>query len=235
MIASGIGRPAYPALLRRVSLSFHRGFDWRSDMTPKQEALACGDKTYVGKPCPHGHDGTRYTSGSHCVECTLEKSKQYYAENKDLHYSRCRNWLERNRDKSSERERNKYAANPEKYREKTKQWVKNHPEYKWWQRNPEKAKAQSKRWQSENKDIRTAIQMKRHVSKLKRTPQWADETKIREFYAEAKRLTEETGIKHVVDHYYPLQGKTVSGFHVHQNLRVITQSENSRKSNKCPE
>ena len=26
-------------------------------------------KTYKGKPCKRGHDGTRYTSGGECVEC----------------------------------------------------------------------------------------------------------------------------------------------------------------------
>lgn len=203
--------------------------------TPKQEAIANGSKTYIGKPCLYGHDGTRYARNSQCVECIREKSRKYYSENKDVHYSRCRDWLDRNREKSAERERKKYAANPEKYREKTKQWFLNHPEYKWWQRNPWKAKELVKKWQNNNRDIRAAIQIKRHASKLKRTPQWADEGKIREVYMEAKRLTEQTGIRHVVDHYYPLQGRTVSGLHVHQNLRVITQSENCRKSNKCPE
>ena len=203
-------------------------------MTPMQEAISNGEKTYKGKPCPHGHDGTRYVSGSHCVQCKLEGSKKKYVENKDVHYARCRDWFCRNRDNANSAARKKYAENPEKYREKTKKWRKEHPEYKWWQRNPERSKELVNEWQSKNKHIRVAIQMKRQAAKLKRTPQWADESKIRAFYAEAKRLTIETGVKHVVDHYYPLQGKSVSGLHVHENLRVITQSENSKKSNSCP-
>jgi hypothetical protein len=49
-------------------------------------------------------------------------------------------------------------------------------------------------------------------------------------YAEAKRLSEETGIPHEVDHIIPLRGKLVSGLHVIANLRVVTRSENRRKS-----
>ena len=51
-------------------------------------------------------------------------------------------------------------------------------------------------------------------------------------YAEAKRLTEETGIPHEVDHEIPLKGRLVSGLHVLANLRVVTRAENRRKSNR---
>jgi len=35
-----------------------------------------------------------------------------------------------------------------------------------------------------------------------------------------------------VDHIIPLQGKTVSGFHTPQNLRVIPGVDNLRKNNR---
>lgn len=72
----------------------------------------------------------------------------------------------------------------------------------------------------------------RRAEKLQRTPSWADDEAIRAIYAEAQRLSATTGVPHVVDHEYPLRGKLVSGLHVHQNLRVITAVENSRKRNK---
>src|SRR5207342_3718423 len=56
-----------------------------------------------------------------------------------------------------------------------------------------------------------------------------------EFYKEARRLTEETGVNYVVDHYWPINGKVSCGLHVPWNLRVITQSENDSKGNKEPE
>ena len=66
-------------------------------------------------------------------------------------------------------------------------------------------------------------------------PKWLtkDHYKLIEMkYQLARYLTEVTGIKWEVDHIIPLQGKNVFGLHVPWNLRVITESENSRKSNK---
>jgi hypothetical protein len=76
---------------------------------------------------------------------------------------------------------------------------------------------------------------KRRARKLQATPSWADQDKIKEFYKEAHRLTEATGIQYHVDHIYPLQGKTSCGLHHEANLQIITSEENSRKSNLSPE
>lgn len=37
--------------------------------TPREKAKAAGKKVYIGKPCPYGHDGTRYVSNRRCVGC----------------------------------------------------------------------------------------------------------------------------------------------------------------------
>jgi len=62
-----------------------------------------------------------------------------------------------------------------------------------------------------------------------------DHRQIAKLYAEAKRLTETTETIYNVDHEVPLQGKSVSGLHVPENLRVITHFENASKHNKFDE
>lgn len=49
------------------------------------------------------------------------------------------------------------------------------------------------------------------------------------YYKEAKRLTQETGIKHEVDHIWPLSR---GGPHLPWSLMVITAEENRKKSDK---
>ena len=54
---------------------------------------------------------------------------------------------------------------------------------------------------------------------------------VMKVYQRAKELTEQTGIKHVVDHIIPLHHKKVCGLHVPCNLRVMTVNENNIKNN----
>lgn len=44
----------------------------------KRAAAAAGEKYYQGNPCPHGHDGTRWTHNGGCVECSIERSRAYH-------------------------------------------------------------------------------------------------------------------------------------------------------------
>lgn len=52
---------------------------------------------------------------------------------------------------------------------------------------------------------------------------------ISEFYILAKKLTEQTGIPHEVDHITPI---SKGGRHHENNLQILTQAENRKKHNK---
>lgn len=100
-----------------------------------------------------------------------------------------------------------------------------------------KAKVQEYRqwYQKQNSDIIASISAKRRASLLGATPKWLTEehyASIRKIYNEAKRITQESGEAHHVDHIVPLQGKTVCGLHVPWNLQILSANKNITKSNK---
>lgn len=66
-------------------------------------------------------------------------------------------------------------------------------------------------------------------------PRWLTaehKAQIRAMYLAARKLTKDTGIKHVVDHIVPLRSEVVCGLHVPWNLQILTHNVNCAKSNK---
>lgn len=57
---------------------------------------------------------------------------------------------------------------------------------------------------------------------------------IRAIYAEARRMTIETGVIHTVDHIWPINGKRSCGLHVPWNMQILTKTANDAKGNKEP-
>ena len=72
---------------------------------------------------------------------------------------------------------------------------------------------------------------KHRALKIKATPKWIDPASFDKIYFEAMRISEETGVKHHVDHIVPLTHRLVCGLHVPWNLQILTASENCRKHN----
>ena len=62
-------------------------------------------------------------------------------------------------------------------------------------------------------------------------PLWANRDKIKKIYQEAVLLSHKTGQKYEVDHIIPLKNENICGLHVDSNLRIITKTENIKKSN----
>jgi len=78
-----------------------------------------------------------------------------------------------------------------------------------------------------------AMACKKRAESIKRaTPGWADSAAIKSIYNDARQKSMDTGVKHEVDHICPLHNDMVCGLHVQQNLRVITERENTAKKNK---
>ena len=170
---------------------------------------------FTGKACIRGHVALRKLKGG-CVECVKEDWAADNERRKALPKSEAakaagRRYYERNKEVVKARA----AARPleEKQRARNK-----HKE-----RNPELYKAL------------TSNRRRRHRSA---TPKWVgvDEKKaIRQMYLEAQRLTKLTGERYVVDHVYPLISDQVCGLHTLRNLKIMTQEENLKKSNRMPD
>lgn len=94
-----------------------------------------------------------------------------------------------------------------------------------------------RKWAKANPEKVIANAMRRTKAKRLRIPKWLTVEhwdQIAALYAEAQRLSLETGVKHHVDHKYPLRGRTSSGLHVPWNLQVLPAEDNLRKANKAP-
>lgn len=69
----------------------------------------------------------------------------------------------------------------------------------------------------------------RRATERRATPPWGDRAQTGLLFAQAERLTRETGVVHSVDHIVPLNGGTVCGLHWHGNLEVKPLDANVKK------
>jgi 5-methylcytosine-specific restriction endonuclease McrA len=128
--------------------------------------------------------------------------------------------------------------NPDRAREAERRWKQENPDkargytQAYRDRDPERAKAIFSRWLRRYPEKNAARIAKYRVAREQACPPWVDHAEIAKVYAEAVRLSQETGIPHEVDHVIPLQHRLVCGLHVPWNLRAIPATENQRKSNK---
>ena len=185
--------------------------------TTRKEAKATGaTHYYTGEPCKHGHIALRKTKGA-CVECLKiewqrgnESRAEYFKEynKRDGIKDRKSDWYQANRDAVIDRAKTRPV---EKLREYRNVWKEN---------NVLQVRADTKARRRKHRDA---------------TPPWLtrkQKTEIRQLYQIAITMTKTTGEQYVVDHIVPLRSPDVCGLHVPWNLRVITQEENLKKSNK---
>lgn len=102
-------------------------------------------------------------------------------------------------------------------------------QHKWRLANPKEQAACSRAWRIANKGEKNALTAARKAAVARRTPAWSNLDAVKLVYLVCEQRTRLTGIAHHVDHFYPLNGKSISGLHVPLNLRVIPATENLRK------
>ena len=183
----------------------------------RKEAQAVGAKYYfTGEPCKHGHIAPRKTKGA-CIDClrvewqqAADKRAEYftkYNQRDDVKDSK-HEWYQKNRDRVIAAAQTRPAEQLRGYRNV---------------------------WKENNKTQIRADTKARRRKHRQATPKWltrAQKSQIRHIYQIAITMSQTTGEQYVVDHIVPLRSDEVCGLHVPWNLRVITQEENLKKSNK---
>lgn len=186
--------------------------------------LRHGDTSFVKKVAKYATDEERKAA-------ELVWRKRDYEKHKDAYKARAAKWQQEN----PERYRAGIAARladprlQAAARAKTRQWAK---------ANPERKRAMDKKFYAENMALVRSYKAKRRAAVLRATPPWLSpehEAQIRAIFAEAERLTQQTGTEHQVDHIVPLQGKIAYGLHVPWNMRVLTKQANNRRPRIWPQ
>ena len=91
----------------------------------RERARKLGLSRYkTGRACKRGHIAERYTKSAHCVECSREQAKRWYADHPE--------WFQRYHidhiEERHERTRRWQAENPERHCANVKRWNAKNPE-----------------------------------------------------------------------------------------------------------
>ncbi len=222
----------------------------------REGAKDAGSKYYFSGPCSNGHNSPRYVSIGRCVACQAaaiarlinkdpelakKKARDRYSSNKDIVRAKVKKWYSETAGERRAYAKERLAKKRDHIRKIRRDWVaKNKEKDRVWQRqkrkkHKDKIAVYNKKYKINNRHIYASAQKARQTLQLRAMPAWVDRAAIDRIYAEANRLTKDTGVRHSVDHIYPLKGKTSCGLHVPWNLQILTLRENIQKSNASPE
>ena len=210
----------------------------RSEAREKDEHLY-----FTGAPCKRGHIAPRFTRTAICTECNREQSRAWSSANPDKKRGMDAAYIANNREQKKARDRAYRAENRDVILARKREYFARTVEDRhaaaklWREANPEKSKAAQHRFRAANPHKINAWAAMRRARKQQARYMLSSEqlTQIQDFYAEARALTEKTGIRHEVDHIHPLAGSNFSGLHVPWNLQILPSHENKRKGNRLVE
>lgn len=162
----------------------------------------------------------------HCRACNKERTAKRYSENKEEYAAKRKADYEKNKDRYKILAKEWAQNNREKRKEIVKKYVSENPEKRYeTQRNSRLA----------NPGMYAAHFKARQQRKRQAMPVWANEENIKAIYRQSAWVTRVTGVKHHVDHYFPLKSDVVCGLHNEFNLRIVPASVNIAKYNHFPE
>ena len=135
--------------------------------------------------------------------------------------------------KPCKREQDKavYFKNKKTIKQKAKEWYYKNKE-SFTEQQKQNFRLADQRYRKRHPDRLASKNMRRLANKINATPAWADKVAIDYVYFAAKVIERVYGTKWHVDHIIPLNGKTVCGLHVHNNLQLLAPLDNIKKSNK---
>lgn len=199
----------------------------------RQEAKAVGASRCFGSVCQKHPEweGERYVSGA-CVECAraqLQESRRRNPERVKAHAKKSGARIKQD-PAAAARKKQRDARYAKEHAEKGLEYVKARR-----RKNPEVFREYVKKCKQKNPAPVRANTAKRRAARMLRTPAWLtadDHWIMQEAYALAALRSKLFGFSWHVDHIVPLQGETVSGLHVPNNLQVIPGRENMSKANK---
>ncbi len=176
-----------------------------------------------------------------CRNCTKQDNAIRYANNKSERSKKSKKYYKKNKEKIKIQSNNRYQKNKEiykisrqRYHERNRVLIsKKNRTYR--KNNLDRILRKEREYKKNNPGKVNALKAKRKADKRHQTPSWLTDEQLKQIsdlYIECIRITKETGVKHHVDHIFPLRavnekGERVgSGLHVPWNLRIVEASQN---------
>lgn len=146
----------------------------------------------------------------------LQREKARYAANPEVYKAKSRAWYVANPEKAKLARGRYYRANADVAKKRAADWAKAHPE---------QVRTWRQDWKKTHKALVNADTNARRRKLRDARPAWADEVAIRRFYRDCPK-------GYHVDHVIPLRSKLVCGLHVETNLQYLPARENQIKNNR---